>query len=56
MMMSMNKHLQDARLALQRQPREGSAATQEKLIKAHHEAIEAMLKYLEELDSREKAS
>jgi hypothetical protein len=47
-----SKHLKDARAALERPSRVGGQPKAEHILKGMHDAIEAMLKYLEELDQK----
>jgi hypothetical protein len=51
----MNKHLIEARSALQRPGRVGGQPKPEQMVEAMYKAIEAMLKYLEELDQSKAA-
>jgi hypothetical protein len=46
----MNKHLQDAKTALERPGRTGGQPRPGDILTGMHKAIESMLKYLEELD------
>jgi hypothetical protein len=51
----MNKHLQDARSALERPGRVGGQPNQAQTLEAMYKAIQAILKYLEELDQSKAA-
>ena len=46
----MNKYLQAARRAMDRPGRSGGVAHPEEILAGMHEAMEAILEYLEELD------
>ena len=48
----MNRHLQDARTALDSFKKTGAEPNPEEFIRALYKAIDAILKYLEELDHR----
>jgi hypothetical protein len=51
----MNRHLQDARTALDGFKKTGAEPNPEEFIRALYKALDAILKYLEELDHRSEA-
>ena len=51
----MNRHLQDARTALDSFKKTGAEPNPEEFIRALYKALDAILKYLEELDHRSEA-